>query len=300
MYGISIIIPIFNEAPNLPGLLDAVMTQTLKPDEVIFVDSGSTDKTDQIITEYSNDSIQIRHIKNIGGMPGGNRNKGVLESKHDWLAFIDAGIIPSSDWLEELMRCAKQNNTKAIFGKCKFTGTTSFSHAVCAVSYGCTSHPVIPASIFHKDIFKEVGLFPENLRAGEDTIWLRRYDNVINSRIATNSSVATYKVFPESLSSLAQKYWNYDKSLKIAGLGGMKAVLLICFFSTTVFSLIINLKATLFLLATYFIARGLLDPARRSQSLIWWKGNSISILIAPLCALTIDITIAVSRMTSKW
>lgn len=300
MNDISIIIPIFNEASNLPGLLEAIMAQTLKPDEVIFVDSGSTDKTDQIITKFFNGSIPIRHIKNLRGMPGGNRNKGILESKYDWIAFIDAGIIPSNNWLEELMKCAKQNNTKSIFGKCQFTGTTAFSHAVCAVSYGCTSHPVIPASMFHKDIFNEVGLFPENLRAGEDTIWLKSYDNAINSRTATNSIVATYKIFPESFISLAQKYWSYEESLKNAGLGRMKATLLLCLFLIATFSILINIKITLFLLATYFIARGILDPIRRSKSLRWWKSNSISILIAPLCALTIDITVATSRMVSRW
>lgn len=295
MNGISIIIPIFNEASNLPSLLEAIIAQTLKPDEVIFVDSGSTDKTDQIITEFSNGPIYIRHIKNLGGMPGGNRNKGILASKYDWIAFIDAGIIPSNNWLEELMNCAKKNNTKSIFGQCQFTGTTAFSHAVCAVSYGCTSHPVIPASIFHKDIFKKAGLFPENLRAGEDTVWLKSFDETFYIRISTNIVVATYDSFPDSLSYLSKKYWIYEKSLFKSGLGKPKIIGLTLFFIIALIALITNAQLFFTIPTTYLIIRGILDPIRKSKKITWWKKFPRSIILAPITATTIDITIVISR-----
>jgi glycosyltransferase involved in cell wall biosynthesis len=301
MNGISIIIPIFNEASNLPGLLDAIIAQTLKPDEVIFVDSGSTDKTDQIITEFSNDSIFIRHIKNLGGMPGGNRNKGILESKYDWIAFIDAGIIPSNNWLEELMKCAKQNNAKAIFGKCQFTGTTAFSLAVCAVSYGCTSHPVIPASIFHKDIFRRVGHFPELLRAGEDTVWLNSFDQIYDLRVSTNNIVASYDCFPRTMGALIKKYHNYELSLIDSGLGKPKARMLMLFFPSLIVSSTLNIYIALIFLSTYLLLRGVLDPIRRSKSINWWQKLPISIFLAPICALAIDLSVTYTRITkNRW
>jgi glycosyltransferase involved in cell wall biosynthesis len=299
MNGISIIIPIFNEASNLPGLLEAIMAQTLKPDEVIFVDSGSTDKTDQILTKFSNGSIFIRHIKNLGGMPGGNRNKGILESKYDWIAFIDAGIIPSNNWLEELMRCVKNNNARSIFGKCQFTGTTSFSHAVCAVSYGCTSHPVIPASIFHKDIFKVVGLFPENLRAGEDTVWLKSFDRTYTSRISTNIIVARYDSFPKSIYALIKKYHVYEISLIRAGLGKIKTLILTVYFLTLIVMVTLNSYPAFIFLSTYLVLRGGLDPIRRSGSLIWWRKHPVSISIAPISASIIDMTIVITRISAN-
>lgn len=295
MNGISIIIPIFNEASNLPGLLDAIIAQTLKPDEVIFVDSGSTDKTDQIITEFSNDSIFIRHIKNLGGMPGGNRNKGILESKYDWIAFIDAGIIPSNNWLEELMKCAKQNNSKSIFGQCQFTGTTAFSHAVCAVSYGFTSHPVIPASIFHKDIFKVTGVFMEHIRAGEDTLWLRSFDEIFKSRVSTFNNIASYNSFPINLEALIKKYYLYENSLISAQLGISKAILLILFLLLLAITSILDSYISILLLYSYLLLRGIFDPIRRSNSFIWWLKFPFSIFLAPLCVLTIDLTTAYTR-----
>ena len=50
---ISIVIPFFNEEDSLLKTLCAINDQTHKAEEVIFVDSGSTDNSKKIITEYS-------------------------------------------------------------------------------------------------------------------------------------------------------------------------------------------------------------------------------------------------------
>ena len=44
-YQLSIIVACRNEIDNLPNLLESIENQTFKPDEVIFVDDGSRDKT---------------------------------------------------------------------------------------------------------------------------------------------------------------------------------------------------------------------------------------------------------------
>ena len=296
MNGISIIIPIFNEATNIPALLESILSQTLKPDEVIFVDSGSTDNTKQILAEYFNSPIVMRHIENLGGMPGGNRNKGLLESKYDWIAFIDAGIIPSHLWLEELMGVAKNNHAKAVFGKCVFSGTTAFSNAICGVSYGCTTHPVIPASIFHRDIFKKTGFFIEHLRAGEDTLWLRSFDEIYKSRVSTFNIVASYNSFPINLSALVRKYYAYENSLISAKLGILKGTLLALFLMIMTIATVLDGYISILLLFSYLLARGILDPIRRSNSVIWWRDFPISAFLAPICVLTIDLTIAYTRI----
>ena len=298
MNGITVVIPIFNEAPNLPCLIDAITSQTLKPDEVIFVDTGSSDNTDQVISKYINlnDSLLMRHLKNPGGMPGGNRNVGINESKYEWIAFLDAGIIPTNKWLEELMRCAKQEQSEAVFGKCSFTGTTALSNAICAISYGCTSHPVIPASIFKKYIFKKTGLFAEHLRAGEDTLWLKTFDLIYESRESTLTNVAIYNSFPKSLNELIKKYYLYECSVISARVGLSKAILLIIFFIIVIITLILEIYISILLLLSYLLIRGIIDPIRRSDSILWWSKYPLSVILAPICALIIDLTIIYARI----
>ena len=82
---ISIVIPFFNEEDSLLKTLSAINNQTHKADEVIFVDSGSTDNSKKIITEYSN-SHQKLNIKILfsGEMsPSTSINMGIKNSKSE-------------------------------------------------------------------------------------------------------------------------------------------------------------------------------------------------------------------------
>ncbi len=63
---ISIIIPAFNEARNIPELLNRIsnVSITNKLDiEVVFVDDGSTDNTENVITDFTDKKIQILYVK---------------------------------------------------------------------------------------------------------------------------------------------------------------------------------------------------------------------------------------------
>ena len=100
---ISIIIPNFNHAKYISRAIDSVINQTFKNWEVIIVDNHSTDESDQIIEPYLCDNIRLLKIKN-NGIIAASRNLGVLHSKGDWIAFLDA-----DDWwvIDKLEACSK-------------------------------------------------------------------------------------------------------------------------------------------------------------------------------------------------
>jgi dolichol-phosphate mannosyltransferase len=62
---ISIVIPVKNEAANIPALVEelAVALEALKPFEVIYVNDGSTDATEQVITDLAKQRPWLRQIK---------------------------------------------------------------------------------------------------------------------------------------------------------------------------------------------------------------------------------------------
>lgn len=297
---ITVIVPILNEAKNIPSLLECLNSQTLQPHEVIFIDSGSIDNSLELISNFSTKNIRftIRIEINSGGLPGGNRNKGVILSANPWIAFIDAGITPCNHWIETLWNTTVKTGSKAVFGMCQFNGTSAFSQAVCAISYGCTNHSVIPASLFHKDIFYEIGFFPDHLRAGEDVLWLQLFDRRYSFRVSTNVPVAAYDTFPNNFHQLLFKYWSYEKNLIRANLGKFKALCLGFLFVTIAFITAVSTVAGLVVLLTYILIRGVIDPIRRCRSIFWWKFTPFSLLLAPLCALIIDLTITACRLTN--
>jgi len=93
---LSIIIPIFNSAASLKRCLDSVCSQTIRDIEIICVNDCSTDESINILEWYSKQDSRIRIISQSSNCgPGAARNKGISESKGDFIGFVD-----SDDWID--------------------------------------------------------------------------------------------------------------------------------------------------------------------------------------------------------
>ena len=130
-FPVTLVVPILNEAESLPELLRALKLQSHLPDEIIFSDAGSSDGSPALIEAWWRDdgwehgSCSV--LSRPGAMPGAGRNAGVCAARNDWIAFIDGGITPASDWLEQLCRHALEKKPPAIFGLCHFSAQAPFA-----------------------------------------------------------------------------------------------------------------------------------------------------------------------------
>lgn len=107
---VSLIISVFNGEKYLRECLDSVIRQTLKEIEVICLNDGSTDKSKEILAEYSKDSrFKIINQENIG--LGASRNKGMELAKGEYIAFLDADDWLVDNALETAYNEAKNKNT---------------------------------------------------------------------------------------------------------------------------------------------------------------------------------------------
>lgn len=86
----SVVIPAYNARATLTNALDSVLAQTWPAYEVIVVDDGSSDNTEEVVAAYGDRVIYLRQ-KNAG--PSAARNHGVEAASGDWIAFLDA-----DDW----------------------------------------------------------------------------------------------------------------------------------------------------------------------------------------------------------
>lgn len=181
MKSISVVIPTHNRASMLLEALQSVFQQSLQPAEVLVVDDGSTDRTQEILAHLGN-TVQYLRLPNSG--VSGARNSGWRSAKGDWIAFLDSDDLWLPRKLERqinaLAACPSTplcytdeiwiRNGKRV-NPCKHHAKHSgliFQHCLprCIIS---------PSSaLIRKDVLEELGGFDESLPVCEDyDLWLR-------------------------------------------------------------------------------------------------------------------------------
>ena len=88
MEKVSVVVPVYNREKTMVRAVDSVLEQSIKPQEIIVVNDGSTDGTADVIKDYGNNITGINLPINSG--PSAARNEGVKHAKSDWIAFLDS------------------------------------------------------------------------------------------------------------------------------------------------------------------------------------------------------------------
>ena len=293
-FPVSLVIPILNEAESLPKLLQAIEAQTHHPEEIIFVDAGSTDGGVDLIKAWWDgvrwNKAQCNVLISPGSMPGAGRNVGVRAASNNWIAFIDGGINPDSEWLEQLCQGALDSKSEAVFGLCHFSAGEPFCKAICALSYGLGSmHPVIPASLFHRKVFDKVGGFPSHLRAGEDLIWMSAFHGIYGQRMVCHRAIVHYTHFPVRWKQALLKWYLSESQCVLAGVRTRQHVIYLIGLPAIYGMAFMGGGYGACLLLLYILFRGVVDPIRRSKDRPWWGPKPIAALIAVPLATALDL-----------
>lgn len=174
---ISVCITTLNEEKSVGALLDSLLKQTKKPDEIIIIDGGSTDNTVEIIRHYQKKDSRIKFLKEKCSRARG-RNLGVEIAKGDIIAMTDAGCVATNEWLKNLTEPFKNSEIDVSAGFYKMAAKNDFEKAetvYLGVRPGHFDVNFLPSTrsiAFRKGIWEKVGGFPESLRgAAEDTIF---------------------------------------------------------------------------------------------------------------------------------
>lgn len=178
LHRVSVAITVLNEAVSLPGLLESLAAQTVRPDEVILCDGGSTDATMEILREWQESGrLPLVILQRQGNISQG-RNAAIEAATGDVIAVTDAGVRLSPRWLEELTAPFTDARVQAVAGFFVPDPRTVFE-----VAMGATVLPelreikaarFLPSSrsvAFRKTAWAAVGGYPEWLDYCEDLIF---------------------------------------------------------------------------------------------------------------------------------
>lgn len=130
---VSIIIRALNEEAHIGKLLYGIQQQTKLPDQIILVDSGSTDNTLLVASSYD---VIIEKITKEEFTFGRSLNIGCRKAKSDILVFLSAHVYPSEkEWLSNILKPFSDPNVVCCYGKQRGNKTTKFSENQVFLSY---------------------------------------------------------------------------------------------------------------------------------------------------------------------
>lgn len=100
---ISVIIPVYNVSEYLEECYRAIVSQTYKNLEIIFIDDGSTDNSGVLCDRFADEDSRIRVIHKENGGQSSARNAGLEIASGDIISFIDSDDCPRYNMLERLL-----------------------------------------------------------------------------------------------------------------------------------------------------------------------------------------------------
>lgn len=222
---ITIIIPVLNEADNICEVLEAILHQTLPPDEVIVVDGGSTDSTVALLTSFLY-KLPLLILSRPNGNISISRNLAVRVARNEIIAATDAGTRVHPTWLAEITAPLRTDpNMHMVGGFYQIKANTLLQNAIGAIDSRrpdqINPQQFLPHSrsiAFRKSAWQQVGGYPEWLDYCEDLIfaWRIKFGYQLPTAFVPQATL-TY----EPCSTLPQFFWQYFRYARGDGKAGL-------------------------------------------------------------------------------
>jgi glycosyltransferase involved in cell wall biosynthesis len=179
---ISVIVPVYNREHTIRRAIDSIISQSYKPEEIIVVDDGSTDRTKEVIKDYS-DALRCIFLPRNSG-PSRARNVGINSARSEWIAFLDS----DDEWKRDKLKNQVEYLRRYPFYQILQSEEVWIRNGVRVNP--CKHHKkpvgwiwekslqrclVSPSAVLvKKDLLKQYGGFDESLPVCEDyDLWLR-------------------------------------------------------------------------------------------------------------------------------
>lgn len=183
----SVIIPLYNKENFIENTLKSVLNQSFIDFEVLIINDGSIDKSEEKVLEFKDSRIQYFSKEN-GGVSAA-RNFGIAKAQSNYITFIDADDYWYPDFLQEMFANINRFPALKVFsaaievetskkiirssysivktGDCEIVNFFEASQKECVI--------FTSSAVFHKSVFEKTGHFDDiQLKSNEDTdMWIR-------------------------------------------------------------------------------------------------------------------------------
>lgn len=223
MVTVSIILPVYNAAPSIKAAINSCLAQTFSDFELIIIDDGSTDDTLSILKKLASNDNRIKIISNPHKGIVESLNLGILESKGNFIARMDADDEMFPQRIEKQIEFLKNNPSIGLVSCLVEHGGDSKSQEGCALHVNwinsiITSEEIElnrfvespiahPSVLFRKEICDQHGSYRDGNFPEDYELWLRWMDEGI--KIAKLPEILLrWNDLPKRLSRTDARYSN--------------------------------------------------------------------------------------------
>jgi glycosyltransferase involved in cell wall biosynthesis len=173
---VSLIITTYNYAHFVERAIRSALDQSLHPDqfEIIVVDDASTDRTSEVLANYTDDVRVFILEKNVGLSAA--RNFGIKKAKGQFVVFLDADDYIHRDLLKVQKLFLEENNDLDAVSTDYFLVDEKGRHMK---HVNAEENPIACGIMFRKDYLYKIGLYDESFRAREEEDlrfrWVSKY-----------------------------------------------------------------------------------------------------------------------------
>lgn len=209
---VSIIMPTYNSAKYLERCLNSIQKQTFTDFEIIIVDRGSTDRTQEIIKSINDKRFKFFFA---GSERTSQFNYGVKQANGEYIYYCGSDFVLDETLIEKTVMAMKENNGDAAIIINESDPTISFWSKVRSFERNMYKGDDLmeAARFFRKDIYENVGGYDDSLVAYEehdlqyrlikDGYRIIRVDDVKELHIGE----------PKTLGEIAKKHYYYGKTI---------------------------------------------------------------------------------------
>jgi glycosyltransferase involved in cell wall biosynthesis len=175
---VSVVIPCYNQAHFLEEAIESVLSQSYPDFEVIVVDDGSTDYTEKVASSYAAADQRVKLIRQKNRGLAGARNRGLAESRGEYVVFLDSDDRLLEEALEVGVRELESHPECAfVSGRCRFIAADGspilrLEQEIVAgdphLELLSAGPILVPAVTYRRSAFEKVGGFDESYKAAED------------------------------------------------------------------------------------------------------------------------------------
>lgn len=146
---VSIITPLYNGERFVRQTIESVLDQTYPRWEMIIVNDGSKDNSEQIALSYAAQNSRIRVFSQPNGGSASARNHGIREATGRYMVFLDADDYWDNTFLEEQLRFMQDKDAKIVCASCRRVNENGEE---------ILRPLIVPAKVGYRDLLKTCSL----------------------------------------------------------------------------------------------------------------------------------------------